>query len=121
MLSICTGIFNLRDRRKIEAGERAEGATGLECRNAMTWNLGTGNWNTVLWRAWDEILGSELTGMEWVVDVELWDGSEKTEGAGTRSRELLCDHTYEDCIMVPSLKSKRTLALPSTSVIGIPI
>lgn len=84
-----------------------------------TRNLGTRNWNTVLWRAWDEILGSEL--MEWVLAKELWDGSEKTEGTGKRSRKLLCDHTYEDCIMIPSLKSKSTLVLPNISVIGIPI
>lgn len=47
-----------------------------------TWNLGTGNWNTVLWRAWDEILGSELTVMEWILAIDLWDESEKAERTG---------------------------------------
>lgn len=52
--------------------------------------------------------------------IELWGGSEKTEGSGTRSRKLLHDHTYEDCIMIPSLKSKSTPVLPNVSVVGIP-
>lgn len=86
-----------------------------------TWNLGTGNWNMVLWRAWDEVLGSELMVMEWILAIDLWDGSEKAEGTGKRSRKLLCNHTYEDRIMIPSLKNKSTLVLPNFPVNGIPI
>jgi len=55
------------------------------------------------------------------VATELCDGREKTEGAGTRSRKLLCDHTYKDSIMIPLLKSKCTLILPNVSVIDIAI
>lgn len=85
------------------------------------WNFATGNWNLVLWRTWDEILGSELAMVEWVVAIELWDGSEKTEGAGRGSGKLFLDHTCEDHVMIPSLKSHSSLAFPDISVIGIPI
>lgn len=52
--------------------------------------MGTSNWNMILLKAWDKILcwSWGLTATEWVVVMELWNGSEKAEGTGKMSRKL---------------------------------
>lgn len=56
--------------------------------------------------------------VEWIVAVEIWDGREKPEGAGRGSGKLFCDHTCEDHVIIPSLKSNSTLGFPDISVIS---
>lgn len=105
---------NLRVRSEAEEGE----SNGLEWFGMQKYEyLEFWNWQLELssMENMGKILGSELAMVEWVMAIELWDGSKTTEGAGRGSGKLFCD---EDHVMIPSLKSNSTLRFPDISVIS---